>query len=391
MLAGIWLVYFSFGLTIAAMAPLVPRIEADLGLTHAAMGGIMGAWPLVYIAAALPCGQLMDRLGPRRGLLIAAAIILVSSVARAFAADHLTLFLAVALFGIGGPLISVGAPKTIASWFEGQERGLAMGIYITGPSMGSIVALSATNSLLMPALGDDWRAAILVYSLCSLAAGLAWFLISAHPASRASEQRLAGGEHQPGAATVWALARHPTVRLILLMSVGIFFFNHGLNNWLPELLRLTGMNQATAGLWASLPVAASIVSAILVPRLATPPRRLPMLVGLFAAAAVATLTLHQGEPVLLAFGFLLQGLARGAMLTITMLLLVELKDVGAKRTGTAGGLFFSAAEIGGVLGPLTLGVLYDRTHGFDAALHLMTAICFALIGLVFLVRRTLPR
>lgn len=382
--------YFSFGLTIAAMAPLVPRIEADLGLSHAAMGSIMGAWPLVYIAAAVPCGQLMDRLGPGRALLIAAGIILASSVARAFASDHLTLFLAVALFGVGGPLISVGAPKTIATWFEGQERGLAMGLYITGPSLGSIVALSATNAFVMPALEQDWRATILVYSLVSLAAGFAWFVISSRPQARHGDGVLAATD-ATHSMTLLALARDPTVRLILLMSVGIFFFNHGLNNWLPELLRLGGMDSATAGLWASLPVAASVVSAVLVPRLATPPRRLPMLVGLFLAAAVATLSLHQTQPAVLALGFLLQGLARGAMLTIAMLLLVELKAVGARKTGTAGGLFFSAAEVGGVLGPLTLGYLYDLTHGFDAALHLLTAICGLLIGLALLVRRTLPR
>ena len=28
---------------------------------------------------------------------------------------------------------STGAPKIIAQWFKGSERGLAMGIYITGP------------------------------------------------------------------------------------------------------------------------------------------------------------------------------------------------------------------------------------------------------------------
>ena len=37
---------------------------------------------------------------------------------------------------------------------------------------------------------------------------------------------------------------------------------------------------------------------------------------------------------------------------IAMLVLMELPEVGARHMGAAGGLFFSAAEIGGVLGPL---------------------------------------
>ena len=61
------------------------------------------------------------------GLLIAAAIITVSVALRSMAGSFAMLFFAVALFGIGGPLVSVGAPKLISAWFEGRERGLAIG------------------------------------------------------------------------------------------------------------------------------------------------------------------------------------------------------------------------------------------------------------------------
>ena len=50
------------------------------------------------------------------------------------------------LFGLGGPIISAGAPKAIVSAFEGSTRGLAMGIYMTGPAIGAIVSLTLTNS-----------------------------------------------------------------------------------------------------------------------------------------------------------------------------------------------------------------------------------------------------
>ena len=60
-LAGLWLVYMSFGLIVTSIAPLVAPIEADLGMSHAAMGSVMGAWQLVYIASAIPCGIMMAR------------------------------------------------------------------------------------------------------------------------------------------------------------------------------------------------------------------------------------------------------------------------------------------------------------------------------------------
>ena len=64
LLAGLWLLYTAFGLTATAIAPLVLPIERELGISHAAMGSIMGTWQLVYIFAAMPGGVMLDRLGP---------------------------------------------------------------------------------------------------------------------------------------------------------------------------------------------------------------------------------------------------------------------------------------------------------------------------------------
>ena len=102
-------------------------------MSHSAMGSVMGAWQLVYIFAAVPCGVLLDRIGGRNALLIGALLIAVSAIGRSLAQDYWSLLLAVMLFGIGGPIISSGAPKVVAELFSGSQRGLAMGIYMTGP------------------------------------------------------------------------------------------------------------------------------------------------------------------------------------------------------------------------------------------------------------------
>jgi MFS family permease len=163
MLGGVWLIYFSFGLLSVAMAPLVAVISRDLNLSYTAMGGILGAWPLIYIVAAAPCGAFIDRVGLKWSLAFAALIMAASGAMRAGAFDGVSLFVAVGLFGIGGPLISIGAPKAIAQWFQGAERGYAMGIYITGPGLGSILALSLTNGVLMPLTDGNWRLVFLIY------------------------------------------------------------------------------------------------------------------------------------------------------------------------------------------------------------------------------------
>ncbi len=70
MLAGLWLAYTSFGLVSGGIPPLVGRVSSDLNLSRSAMGSVMGAWPLVYIAVSVPAGALIDRFGLRRSLAV---------------------------------------------------------------------------------------------------------------------------------------------------------------------------------------------------------------------------------------------------------------------------------------------------------------------------------
>lgn len=383
-LGGVWLIYFSFGLIVTAMAPLVAVISRDLGLSYTSMGFILGAWPLVYIVAALPGGVLIDRVGLRWSMFLAGAIMAASGALRAAATGTLSLFLAVAIFGIGGPLISVGAPKAIAQWFRGSERGLAMGVYITGPALGAILALALTNGVLMPWTGGDWREVLLIYAAVVFAAGFVWFAIASHPVNRAVERR----DRQRGSiakqlAVFEQLLRLRAVQLVLTMSVGIFFFYHSLGNWLPEILRSGGMDATAAGLWASAPTAIGIVGSLIIPRLASPPRRFGILLGLFVCIGAGSLLLLVTALPGLVAALVLLGIARGALMTIMMLVLMDTHGVDSRHMGAAGGLFFSAAEVGGVMGPPTIGALSDATGSFDAGLLALAAVSGVLLVLLF--------
>src|SRR5215469_3579644 len=197
MLAGVWMVYFCFGSTAAAIAPLVSRITAELQLSHTQMGSILGAWQLVYIGAAIPCGALLDRIGPRRGLALGALVVALSGILRGVATNYVTMLLAVGAFGIGGPLVSVGAPTVIRDWFAGRERGLAMGIYNMGQSLGTIGALSLTSSIGLSLAGGSWRLVLIFYGLLALGAALGWTLIGNRPASRALERQQRSSKAPP--------------------------------------------------------------------------------------------------------------------------------------------------------------------------------------------------
>lgn len=381
LLAGLWLCYLSFGAIAASLAPLVGPIQAELQLSHAAMGSIMGAWQFVYIGAAIPAGMLLDRLGSRLALLIGIALIALSAFGRAWADDYWQLLVAVMLFGVGGPIISSGAPKVVTGLFQGSQRGLAMGIYMTGPTLGGILALTLTHSVLLPAFDQSWRSILALWGAVALIAGTTWIAITARAGNRVagfSSTTDATGA-TAGRPSILQLMAIPGVSLVLAMSVGVFLINHGMNNWLPEMLRERGMSVTEAGYWAALPMLIGILGSLTIPRLATPDRRFLILGMLCVAAALSSFLLTLDSALTTTFALLVQGLVRSSLMTVLILTLMELPGMRPEQAGTASGLFFSAAEVGGVLGPLGLGLIYDLTHGFNAGLYALTFVSILLL------------
>ena len=382
-LFGVWSIYLCFGVVLISLAPLVAAVEEDLGFSHSAMGTVLGAWQTLYVLSALPCGILIDRIGTRWGLLLCAVNIAASSALRAWADSYTGMLFSVALLGLGAPLVSVGAPQLISQWFTGRDRGFAMGVYITGPLLGNIFANAFCHSWLMPLFDHRWRAIMLAYAGLVVVLGIVWYFISSHPLSRAVDARRSQGPREPQLRVFLDLMRTPAVRLVLLIGIGVFFYNHAMNGWLPEILRSGGMTVEAAGVWAALPILLAILSALVIPRHATSRRRVPVMLGLLVAAAVAAPLIQVTDHRLLVPVLVLQGIARGSLMTLAVLTLLEIPQVGTRRAAIAGGIFFTVAEVGGVLGPVSVGVMTDATGGFAVALGVIALIC---VGLMFLLK-----
>lgn len=368
-LAGVWLVYTAFGSTMTSLAPVLPEVRAELGVDNTTLGAILGVWPLIYIFIAIPAGGFLDWAGPRISLFLAALSIAASAYLRGQAQTPESMILAVALFGIGGPLISVGAPKVISGLFEGKARGTAIGIYFTGPALGGIASLTLTNGWLIPMAGD-WRGVMTLHAVFALVAGGMWVAAAAV----AKLPDVFNTRERFSLSSVRTLLNFAEVRILLGLSLGGFFLNHGLNNWLAAILRDKGMDPATAGYWAAIPLLVGLGAGLIIPRLATPERRYFILIALYLTAMGTTLIIAHGAGWLLLAGLSFQGLVRGAMNSIVILILTELSVIPKARVGMASGLYFTAGEIGGVLGPLTLGMMRDVTGGFVVPLYSLASI-----------------
>jgi MFS transporter, CP family, cyanate transporter len=206
-----------------------------------------------------------------------------------------------------------------------------------------------------------------------------WGLASLRGIREVADERQ-DSTHTPHSQVLLGLLSQPAVRLLLSMAAGVFLIGHALNGWLPEMLVHGGMSAVEAGYWSAIPTIIGIIGSLSIPRLAVPARRYMILTALCSALLIASLLLQFTAPALLLPGLILQGIARSTVTTVLVLILVELPEIGMRNAGIATGLFFGAGEIGGMLGPLVLGVLYDATHGFELGLLLFTLIALGLLA-----------
>jgi cyanate permease len=375
MLVLLWLLYSCFGIVSRAIFPLVTPILNDLRIAYSQMGFILGSWQLTYILMALGAGSILDRWGVRQSIFAGALIIGLSSSMRYFSNDFITLLIAVALFGVGGPMISIGGPKTISSWFRGPIRGTAIGLYTSGNWIGGLLALALTNSLIMPLVGNNWRLAFVVYGMTTFGIGLLWLLLAREAASGKNPESMAIIE------VFRNLGNLRNVRIVLAMGLLAFAIGHGFSSWLPKILETNGMSGQQAGFAAAITVAAGIPSILIMPTVVPAHHRGHMLAVLAILTAVNIVLVMKISGMALYIGLAVLGFISSPFMALLLLILMDSPGVETRHMGSAGGMFFCVAEIGGFAGPFFMGVLVDLTGAFMAGALFLASLCIAIAAL----------
>ena len=374
MLALASFAYFVFSLVTRSLPPLVTPIIRDLNISYSQMGMILGSWPLTYIAVAAIGGAIIDRWGIRKSIFMGILIIGLSEILRSLANGFGTMFVFVALFGLGGPMISIGNPKTISAWFRGRERGKAVGIYTAVSRTGGLIALSTANSVLMPLTGYSWRLTFVCFSLLAFTAALLWFLLAREVTS--GEET---AESKSTTEVFTHLIRIRKIQIILIMGFLSFAATHGLGSWLPKIFENKGLTPAIAGYMASIPILIGIPMVLLVPRFVAPSLRGRIIALISFGLAVSVLIVVVTPPgILFTTGLLLYGLSFGPAFPLLILILMDIPEVGSRYMGSVAGIFFCVSEIGGFAAPFLIGALKDFTGGFLSSAYVFSGICIAI-------------
>lgn len=380
-------VYFSFGITVAAIAPMLTVVREDLGASRGEMGFALGAWALIYIVTAPIAGRFIDRFDLGWSIALGGVSVAGSLLLRAAAQGVGTLWLAVAFFGVFGPLISASAPTLVATWFPDEaDRRRAVGFYAMAPAIGGTLTVAVTNPILLEWF-DSWREVLVFEASIAVVATVVWvgvwrWLDKPPRPERPTTAEKGSLRHLLGSAEV---------RLILVMAFAVFFLTHGLGTWLPTVLEEFGeMSPTAAGNWVGVAGILAIAASGTVPAATRADRIHLTIATLMAVSALALFGMAIGPT--WAFGPLAIVLAlRSAVIPLAIVSLLESDRVTPAVAGFANGVWFSVAEVGGVTGPLSVGAIADTDAGYAAAMTTVGVVAVGATGVAIATHRVASR
>src|SRR5712691_6607965 len=230
----LWLLGVALRLTVLAVPPLIPVIQADLHLSGTEVGLLAGLPVILFAIAALPGSILIVRFGALPtllfGLLLAAA---------------------------GGGLRGLAAMAAIVREWLPSRIGFGTALYTFGLIVGEIVPVALTIPLVLGLVQGSWRLALAAWSLPVLA-------IAIVTAALAPRSRRCGGGAHVAAGTWWPDWRDPLVWRLGLIFASVNSVYFGTNAFLPALLSAAGRPDLISGALTALNFGQLPASAVMV-------------------------------------------------------------------------------------------------------------------------------
>jgi CP family cyanate transporter-like MFS transporter len=359
LLVALFLAALTLRPQLVGVGPLLPSIQSDLGVSHA-VAGLLGTIPVLCMGLfAPPAPFLSGRIGSRRAIGAALALVGAFGVARAVVPSAAGVVLLTFPIGIGMGLAGAMLPVAVKERFS-DRPAFATGVYTAGITIGAAVAAAVAVPLAHAANG--WRTPLLVIGVVSTALAALWLWLTR------SEPQHVRTELRPLRLPV----RNPLAwRLVTAFFLMSFVF-YGLNSWLPDVYVERGWSQSAAGgllaVLNTLTIPVGFVVAWAADHRGT--RRMWL-------SGAATLQLVSLAGVVLApsAGWLwavLLGVSIGPLFPLTMTLPLDAAEGPAEVAALAGmmlGLGYTLSSTG----PLLLGAVRDLSGGFNAVLWVLVA------------------
>lgn len=256
----LWLTGVMLRLTILALPPVLPSVEAEFHLRGSDIGVLTAVPSLFFALAAVPGAALISRLGAIPILLAGLLINALGAAARGFAGNVIGLELATSIMCFGVAIMQPAMPTLVRTWTPARV-GLATATYTCGLLCGEVLPIVWTSAPDLPLIGGGWRAVLSQWFIPVLATAVVTVFLK--PRTRR--------KHDQRASRMWPNWREGSIWKVglLLGAVNASYF--GLNGFLPGWLSQAGGSAMIRPALIALNVAqipASLLMMVFVERLA---------------------------------------------------------------------------------------------------------------------------
>ena len=367
---------------ILLLAPLLPFVRAEYGVSYTEIGFAFAAFNVVSTVLQTPVGFLVDWLGARI-LLIAGLAIGASAFTVAGLVDSFWVMVAMfALAGVGNTVYHPADYALLSHHVPSDRIGQAFSVHTFAGMLGSAVA--PASLLLMQSLWG-WRGAFVGAGILGLAVAAVLLAMHENPDAKITA---APRDADANVAVGWRLLLSPPILLNLVFFVLLAMLSGGTNNYSVVALGAlygTSVTTANAALSGNLLLSAIgvLIGGVLVVRTTRH--------GLVATAGLAGIALFIALVAQIDLGSLAlvaamsaAGFCSGVIMPSRDMIVREVTPPGS--FGKVFGFVTTGFNIGGIISPLIFGAIMD--HGSPKLVFLLVA-AFSLIAIVTVA--TLPR
>jgi len=227
----LWLAGVGSRITILAVPPVIPLIRTELGMSETQVGILTGLPPVLFACTAVLGSLLIARFGALATLVAGLLATAAGSALRGAAPEMVSLYAATIVTGFGVAIMHPSLPPLVRTWLP-RRIGFGAAVFTNGLLVGEILPVALTIPLLLPLIGNSWRASFVIWAVPVALIAFVIMALAPRPAVP-----------RPSSPTVqrwWPNWRDPLIwRLgIALGSVNAMYFSA--NAFLPDYLHHIG-------------------------------------------------------------------------------------------------------------------------------------------------------
>jgi MFS transporter, CP family, cyanate transporter len=375
-------------ITIAAImassmwAPLfvVPPIDDilinALGLSHLQTSILFSGPILMLCLAAIPAGNLADRVGIKRIAGIGSIIIVIGAVMRGFAHDFTFLLIATLVYGLGIGCTFPNLPKLVRHCTPREQALFYIGVLVSAVLLAGGIALSITLPVIYP-LTHTYSGVFFIWSIPSFIAMVLWWVFITEPPCEVPRSMIKGPIPAPKG--IRPVLKNRNMWLISMTFFLHLFFLYTWTLILPGFFLYKGSSTTLSGVIPSMMFWVGIPTVIIIPWFTMKlniQRKLfvwiPSLALIFCSWAIMDVSLFLSW-----FLMVLAGIA--TTLRFITILTMPVEVMPPEQAGTVSGVNISIAYTGALVGPLVAGVILNSGQNYNTIYWILVAVSAATV------------